>query len=196
MQGQAASDALDRGMEAVRLLHHDYASDVTRLRRNASKHAEREGIAFPIGTCFVHRVRGFRAVVHGWDRKCERSAAWAASNQANPQQPFYYCLPDEDDCQRVFGGRRMLQYVAQDDMDAAPGTRIMHRAIRNLFSSYSTQDGGRYVPNSKLAFEYPDEYPEPELSIADDANILARAEQEEQVAPLPTFSPQERFEQD
>ena len=44
--------------QAVRLLHYNYASDVARRRRLASQHAEREGIAHPIGTCFVHRVRG------------------------------------------------------------------------------------------------------------------------------------------
>lgn len=42
--------------QAVRLLHHDYARTLARLRKAASEHAEREGIAFPIGTCFVHRV--------------------------------------------------------------------------------------------------------------------------------------------
>ena len=99
-QGQAAEDALDRGMEvrsvamfvtlhparlhqrtthaisagpqAVRLLHHNYASDVARRRRLASQHAEREGIAHPIGTCFVHRVRGC-----GW-------VAWHDKTGSNP----------------------------------------------------------------------------------------------------------------
>ena len=46
-----------------------------------------------------------------------------------------------DDCQRVFGGVRAVQYVAQDDVDAAPGARITHRALRNWFSGYSAEAG-------------------------------------------------------
>ncbi len=46
-----------------------------------------------------------------------------------------------DDCQRVFGGVRTMRYVAQDDVDAAPGARIAHRAILNFFDGYSAQAG-------------------------------------------------------
>ena len=42
--------------------------------------------------CCAARYRG---VVYGWDRRCERSSAWAASNRVAPDQPFYFCLPDE-----------------------------------------------------------------------------------------------------
>ena len=44
--------------QALRLLHYDYASALAQLRKTASEHAERSGIAFPIGTCFLHRARG------------------------------------------------------------------------------------------------------------------------------------------
>ncbi len=47
----------------------------------------------------------------------------------------------------------------------------------------------RYVPNRKTAFEFPDEYPEPEVSIAVDANILERPE-----PPAPAAL--ERFERE
>ena len=54
----------------------------------------------------------------------------------------------------------------------------------------------RYVPNRQLAFEYPDAYPAPEVSIANDANILARPEREAPAAPPASFSPRERFERE
>lgn len=54
----------------------------------------------------------------------------------------------------------------------------------------------RYVPNRQLAFEYPDAYPEPEVSIANDANILARPEREAPAAPPASFSLRERFERE
>lgn len=34
-------------------------------------------------------------MVYGWDKECERDPDWAASVQADPDQPFYHVLPDE-----------------------------------------------------------------------------------------------------
>jgi len=47
------------------------------------------------------------------------------------------------------------------------------------------------VPNRRLAFEFPDDYPVPEVSIAEDANILARAD-----VPSRPAQQSERFERE
>ncbi len=53
-----------------------------------------------------HRVQfGYRGVVFGWDRSCERDAEWQRQmNIRDGSQPFYHCLPDEGDAIRLFGG--------------------------------------------------------------------------------------------
>lgn len=102
---------------------------------------------------FLHKKYGYRGVIYGWDRSCQRDAEWlramnvvtvkgAGSGaggearaalprpcrrrpdllpwrqptaarccttgplllQTNPDQPFFYCLPDETDAVRLFGG--------------------------------------------------------------------------------------------
>ena len=64
----------------------------------------------------------------------------ATSSHSGTEKARRGCLR-ADDCQRVFGGVRALQYVAQDDMDVAPGARITHRALRNWFCGYSAEVG-------------------------------------------------------
>ena len=54
----------------------------------------------------------YRAVVFGWDRRCRGSGSWVARNQANPEQPYYYCLPDEGDALRRPARGRHMQHTS------------------------------------------------------------------------------------
>lgn len=41
----------------------------------------------------------------GWDRECTRDEEWVREAGVDPRQPFYYVLPDEIDCSRLFQQR-------------------------------------------------------------------------------------------
>ena len=70
----------------------------------------------PILQVFQHRKYGYKGVIYGWERTCEREQAWNDTVGVDPNQPFYEVLPDEDDCLRLFGGVRLSKYVAQVDI--------------------------------------------------------------------------------
>ena len=58
---------------------------------------------------FIHKKYGYRAVAFGWDRECQRDEEWQrAMCVGDARQPFYYCLPDETDCTKLFGGGACL----------------------------------------------------------------------------------------
>ena len=46
-----------------------------------------------------------------------------------------------DDCQRVFGSRKNMQYVGQDEIIESPGTRVANRALANFFTGFSRMAG-------------------------------------------------------
>ncbi|CAL8460560.1 g89 [Coccomyxa elongata] len=178
---EQVNEALDQGLEAVQLLHTEYADLLTRLRSAREVRADRSRVAFSLGTVFTHKKFGYKGVVYGWDRECERDPAWAAAVHADPTQPFYHVLPDEDDCQRIFRGIRLSKYVAQDNMEPVlTPRRVNHRAISHYFDSYSP-DLLRYVPNHRLQYEYPDNYDAAvQQSCLDDSNVLEGPETEEE----------------
>lgn len=61
-------------------------------------------------------------------------------------QPFYYALPDELDCMRLFAGVRVSKYVAQENLEPLPRPqRVVHRAINAYFTAFAV-DSGRCVP--------------------------------------------------
>ncbi|EIE25330.1 hypothetical protein COCSUDRAFT_61552 [Coccomyxa subellipsoidea C-169] len=171
--GEELSNAFDQGLEAVQLLHTEYADLLSRLRTSREVRTDRSRVAFSLGTVFIHKKFGYKGVVYGWDQECERDPAWAAAVHADPTQPFYHVLPDEDDCQRIFGAVRISKYVAQDNMEPLlVPHRVNHRAIAHYFDSYSP-DLLRYVPNSRLQYEYPDNYDAAvQQSCLDDSNVL------------------------
>jgi hypothetical protein len=137
-QGEEAAAALDRGLEAVRVLHTTYQQQLSAMREMRRDRGNKEGVKYAVGQVFVHKKFGFRGVIYGWDRECARDEAWmkamnvqvrtvrgavwdcmrgtssscsthsplcpGCSAAQNPSQPFYYCLPDETDCVRLFGG--------------------------------------------------------------------------------------------
>ncbi|KAL6766563.1 hypothetical protein ACKKBG_A36535 [Auxenochlorella protothecoides x Auxenochlorella symbiontica] len=178
LKPEEAGEAVDRALDALRLLHDDYGGAIARMRALRGDRADRSGVAWPLGTVFAHAQHGYRGVVFGWDRECERDAEWAAAMGVRPRQPFYHVLPDEGDCVRLFGGVRVSKYVAQDNVVPLAGARVMHRALDNYFDGHDAGTG-RYIPSRKLQFEYPDDYralaPQP---VGADSNLLAHEEWE------------------
>jgi hypothetical protein len=183
LAGLDAQEALDRGLEAVRVLHTVYQGQLQAMRDMRRDRGDRTGVRFQVGQVFIHKKVGsglttsvplvpvcrrccaglpllvpdssgcwcvaplalqfgYRATIFGWDRECERDDEWQRDmniqvlhprappvlrmhracvgrrarcgvlnvNPAvphclqNPKQPFYYALPDETDCVRLFGG--------------------------------------------------------------------------------------------
>ncbi|PSC71606.1 F-box only 21 [Micractinium conductrix] len=177
--GAEAEATVDRGFEAVQVLNGTYARQLQAMRELRADRADRSGVKFGVGQVFVHKKFGYRAVVFGWDRACERDDAWLqAMSVSTAQQPFYHCLPDESDAIRLFGGVRITKYVAQENMEPLEGGRIVHRALDSFFVGYSPALG-RYIPSRKLQYEYPDAYQaEDAAPVGDDANLLAHPEPE------------------
>lgn len=191
LKGEEADAALDRALEGVRLLHTVYQQQLNEMRETRRDREDKSGVKYAVGQVFMHKKYGYRAVVYGWDRECERDEEWLRHmNVQNAQQPFYHCLPHEHDCVRLFGGVRITKYVAQDNMEPLAGTRIIHRALDNFFDGYSTSMG-RYIPTRKLQYQYPDVYEaEDAAPVGDDANLLAHEEVEAGVgAATPELPP-------
>jgi hypothetical protein len=107
-------------------------------------------LRYRCNACTLHRVMLCRqsacrrgCPLRGWRFRgavCERQRAEHAQSPLQPRAG-HGLAARADDCQRVFGGVRTMRYVAQDDVDAAPGARIAHRAILNFFDGYSAQAG-------------------------------------------------------
>ena len=61
--------------------------------------------------------------------------------KASCKQLIPHCpqvLPDEDDCQRLFGSIRITKYVAQENiMTMQVPRRVTHRALENYFTGFS-----------------------------------------------------------
>jgi hemimethylated DNA binding protein len=172
----AAAAALDRAFAALRLLNSHYAAIAADMRATRADRADRTGVAFEVGQVVHHIKFGYRGTIYGWDRVCERGDAWAAEMGVDPQQRFYYVLPDERDCQRLFGGVRLSKYVAEENLTALEDTEVVHRALASYFRGYSPALG-RYVPVSRLQYEYPSIY-EAEGLRPVDSNLLAHPEEE------------------
>lgn len=179
LQGPAAHAAVDRGLDALRVLNSHYAAQAAVLQATRAARLNRDGIAFQVGQVFVHRRFGYRAVVYGWDRTCERDAEWVASMGVDSSLPFYYALPDERDCQRLFGGVRLSKYVCEDNMMPVEGVTVVHRALENYFIGYSSSLM-RYIPVRRLAYEYPSKYTADTYEVLQplDSNLLRHPEVE------------------
>ncbi|GAB4821785.1 hypothetical protein N2152v2_008831 [Parachlorella kessleri] len=180
LQGEEASAALNGALHALRLLNTEYASQLQLMRETRADKANKAGVSFEVGTVFMHKKFGYRGLVIGWDRQCTRDEDWVHEAGVDPRQPFYYVLPDESDCVRLFGQPLSSRYVAQDNILTLPGERILHRALNHYFSGHS-RALGRYIPSKKLQYEYPGFYGGDDTGrecVASDSNLLLHPEEE------------------
>lgn len=151
------ANALDRGLEALKLLNTRYHTTMQTMRELREEHLH-TSVKYRIGHVFKHRKYHYRGVIYGYDVRCERDAAWQAQmGVTNPEQPFYYVLPDSADSIRLFGGIRLSKYVAEDNVGELDeediGKGISHQALVNYFEGFS-EHGTKYKPNKRLTYEY------------------------------------------
>lgn len=71
-----AAAALDRGLEAVRVLHTTYQQQLSAMRETRLDRFNKQGVKWAVGQVFVHKKFGYRGVIYGWDRQCARDEAW------------------------------------------------------------------------------------------------------------------------
>jgi hemimethylated DNA binding protein len=181
LQGAAAYAAVDRGLEALRILNSHYAAQALDMRATRADRKNRDGVGFEVGQVFKHKKFGYNAVIYGWDRTCERDDDWVQAMGVDPLLPHYYALPDERDCQRLFGGVRLSKYVCEDNMMPVEGATVVHRALENYFVGYS-EKLKRYIPRKRLQFEYPSVYSSNSFESLKpvDSNLLLHPELEEE----------------
>ena len=153
-------DALDRGIEALKVLNTRYHSTMQSMRELREEHLQTD-VKYRIGHVFKHRKFHYRGVIYGYDIRCERDAAWQAQmGITNPNQPFYHVLPDSSDSIRLFGGTRLSKYVAEDNIaelgEDEQGKGITHQALVNYFEGFCERTT-RYKPNRRLTYEYAQE---------------------------------------
>lgn len=184
LHGPDAYAAVDRGLEALRILNSHYAAQALDMRATRADRENRKGVNFEVGDVFIHKKYGYRAVIYGWDRTCERDDDWIVAMGVNPLLPHYYALPDEKDCVRLFGGVRLSKYVSQENMEpvgAEENNKIVHRALENYFVGYS-EKLQRYIPRKRLQFEYPSVYSAASFETLKpvDSNLLLHPEVEDE----------------
>jgi hemimethylated DNA binding protein len=92
-------------------------------------------VDFPIGGVCRHKKWNYRGVIVGWDEICKRPEQWLLQNDISLSrglQPFYYFIPDDEDCIREFGALRHSKYVAQDNLElltASSDCEISHDSL-------------------------------------------------------------------
>ncbi len=60
--GEELSNAFDQGLEAVQLLHTEYADLLSRLRASREVRTDRSRVAFSLGTVFIHKKFGYKGM--------------------------------------------------------------------------------------------------------------------------------------
>mmetsp|Transcript_32469 Transcript_32469/g.45028 ORF Transcript_32469/g.45028 Transcript_32469/m.45028 type:complete len:283 (+) Transcript_32469:182-1030(+) len=163
---EEASQAFDRGFEALRRVHSEYTPILVELREWRARQQDNQGVHFPLGQVVRHKKYKYRGVVCGWDKTCERDASWQIQMGTNllpngGNQAFYGVLPDESDCIKLFGAKRDSKYVAQDNMEPVEGdeARITHARLHGMFVGYNVTNE-RYLPNRTMRYLYHEDYDE------------------------------------
>jgi F-box protein 21 len=82
------------------ILERLYARDLTpktpKVRSGAESHGN-DGVRYRVGQVFRHRMRGYLAVIYGWDAWCRMEEQWIVQNSVDRlpngrNQPFYNVL--------------------------------------------------------------------------------------------------------
>jgi len=187
-------EALSRAVLALKLLNSTYAKQISEMEKKRKEHSDLTGIQFSIGQVVRHKRDGYRGVIHGWDRVC-RYPQYVVDTDVNFVQPFYSIVPDENDAIRSFGGPRMLQYVAQEDLENLKEPfKVSNRAVLFHFESYSPTIG-RYIPKAHLRYEYPGEYLQEDVQPCEGAELIVTdGEQKAKSRPCRRKRPLKRSE--
>jgi hemimethylated DNA binding protein len=105
--------------ELLRLQQH--IREINAMRQQCKEQGHR--IQYCLGEIVKHKVFGFRGIVAGWDATPTVDVRnWdGLQHIENPMElPFYYIVPDINDCIQAFNGPRPLRYVCQENLEACP----------------------------------------------------------------------------
>ena len=110
------AELLESGFRALR----QCSRRVSQLR-DAAWRPKRAEVHFGVGQCVTHATYGYRAVVVGWDARCEQDAEWQHAMAVHElahgaEQPFYHCLVDVRDREPA-----QTTYVAQENVTLVAG---------------------------------------------------------------------------
>ncbi|KIW28329.1 uncharacterized protein PV07_08002 [Cladophialophora immunda] len=112
-------------------------------------------VKFGIGQVFIHRRRGYLAVIYGWDPYCRMQEQWITMNQVDRlpngrNQPFYNVLVEDES----------TRYVAEENVMLLSASDITEDRI-NAFPIEIGKWFKRYDPNTgTFVSNVKDEYPE------------------------------------
>ena len=146
-------ESLDAAFRSLASLNGQHFRSVSAARSSRAAHFRKEEEKnnlpkYKIGEVFVHKKFGYRAVIIGWDKECAKGPEWArAVGASTANQPFYSCLPSEDDCVSIFGAARSSKYVAEENVDVDSGSlpeggaRVTHPLLRSFFDGWSDEGG-------------------------------------------------------
>ena len=157
MSPEKEEEALDAAFRALQNLNGEHCRSVAAARASRAEHSRSPSSSsssppnpppnpkYKIGQVFVHKKFGYRAVIVGWDRSCAKGPEWArAVGASTARQPFYSCLPSEDDCVSLFGAARASKYVAEENVDVeslpAGGSRVTHPLLRSFFDGWREEE--------------------------------------------------------
>jgi hemimethylated DNA binding protein len=176
--GKGSPEEIDICFELLREIN-KISSSLDENRAQRKEHARREGIEFSVGEVVKHKKYGYRMVVYGWDSlpRMEfytreepflRQELWRAGEEtedveglpSGADQPFYYCVPDQQDTSRKFGAPSRARYVAQENIERVTDRRLMrvhHPLMGRCFDGFNS-DAGVFVPVQHIQHQFPDDY--------------------------------------
>ena len=147
-------------------------ADLEKAEQRRAEHSDRTDIAFSVGQVLRHKKYGFRAVVCSWDRRPTvdvRQWDGVVGLSRADRQPFYYCLPDQDDCVAAFGAARDMRYVAEDNLEPVSSVEqaVNHPSIPRVFLGLDVEgQPGGFIPDATLRYEYPQDQGGSELVLS------------------------------
>ena len=129
------AELLESGFRALR----QCSRRVSQLR-DAAWRPKRAEVHFGVGQCVTHATYGYRAVVVGWDARCEQDAEWQHAMAVHElahgaEQPFYHCLVDVRDREPA-----QTTYVAQENVTLVAGQAW--EEVRGVAMDGGTRGGG------------------------------------------------------
>ncbi|EXJ73274.1 uncharacterized protein A1O5_03034 [Cladophialophora psammophila CBS 110553] len=113
-------------------------------------------VKYSVGQVFIHRRRGYWAVIYGWDPYCRMQEQWITMNQVDRlpngrNQPFYNVLVEDESTRYVAEENVVLlsaSDITQDRINAFP------IEIGKWFKRYDPETG-TFVSN--VRYEYPED---------------------------------------
>ncbi|GAA6004309.1 uncharacterized protein JCM10292_001417 [Rhodotorula paludigena] len=119
-------------------------------------------IRWRIGHVFEHRLFEYRAVIRGWDYRCEASEEWIQQMRVDSlpfgrAQPFYHVLVLNDGSSRYVAHENVTDFAFADE-DAVVERALKIDGIGKWFRRRERAENGRwvFVPSEEVEAEYPD----------------------------------------